>query len=86
MQYRKLGRTGLKVSVISIGTYQLGGIWGEVFSREEGINLIDTAECNSRRLAERLTGQAIKSKSDRWIVTTAQCSTLSTSCTEHISP
>ena len=56
MRYRILGDTGLRVSVIGIGTWQLGGEWARVFSQNEadaifdqaaasGINLIDTAEC-----------------------------------------
>jgi hypothetical protein len=28
MKVRRLGRTGLKVSVIGVGTWQLGGEWG----------------------------------------------------------
>src|SRR4051812_22842657 len=56
MKYRILGNTGLRVSVIGVGTWQLGGEWGKDFSQDEvdrmlgrakelGINLIDTAEC-----------------------------------------
>ena len=28
MKYRRLGRTGLKVSVVGVGTWQFGGEWG----------------------------------------------------------
>src|SRR5690348_8636196 len=53
MRYRILGSTGLRVSVIGIGTWQFGGEWGRQYSQtdvdaildqaaESGINLIDT--------------------------------------------
>ena len=54
MKYRRLGKTNLRVSVIGMGTWQLGGEWGKDFEQREvdemfyaaravGINLIDTA-------------------------------------------
>jgi aryl-alcohol dehydrogenase-like predicted oxidoreductase len=71
MKYRRLGKTGLNVSVIGMGTWQLGGEWGKTFSQEEvtpmfrrahelGINFIDTAECYGDHTSERLTGAAIR--------------------------
>ena len=35
MHYRNLGRTGLKISVIGVGTWQFGGEWGKDFSQAE---------------------------------------------------
>ncbi|MBP1769456.1 MAG: aldo/keto reductase [Candidatus Aminicenantes bacterium] len=82
MKYRTLGRTGLKVSVIGLGTWQLGGEWGKTFGQSEvdaildkaaesGINLIDTAECYGDHLAERLVGDYLsRHDRDRWIVAT----------------
>jgi len=81
VKYRRLGKTGLKVSVVGIGTYQYGGEWGKVFTEDDvlkifraaedtGINLVDTAECYGDHLAERLVGTAIKGKRDRWVVAT----------------
>lgn len=81
MKYRRLGRTDLEVSVVGVGTWQLGGEWGKVFEQSEvdamvdkaaelGINLIDTAECYGDHLSERLVGQAIKGRRDQWIVAT----------------
>jgi len=32
MKYRRLGRTGLKVSVVGVGTWQFGGEWGKPFT------------------------------------------------------
>jgi aryl-alcohol dehydrogenase-like predicted oxidoreductase len=82
MKFRSLGRTGLKVSVVGVGTWQLGGEWGKTFSQPEvdaildraaeaGINLIDTAECYGDHLAERLIGDYLsRHERDRWIIAT----------------
>ncbi len=81
MKYRQLGKPGLKVSVVGLGTWQLGGEWGKTFEQAEvnamvdqaaelGINLIDTAECYGDHLSERLIGQAIRGRRDRWIIAT----------------
>ena len=82
MKYRTLGRTGLRVSVVGLGTWQLGGEWGRDFGQAEvdaildraaeaGINLIDTAECYGDHLAERLVGDYLsRHDRDRWIVAT----------------
>lgn len=81
MKYRTLGKTGLNVSVIGVGTWQYGGEWGQDFTVDEvraildtsaefGINLIDTAECYGDHLSESLIGQAIAGKRGQWIIAT----------------
>jgi len=81
MKYRTLGRTGLKVSVVGVGTWQFGGEWGHDFTQPEvdailgtaqdcGINFLDTAECYGDHLSERFIGAAIAGRRDRWIVAT----------------
>lgn len=54
MKYRELGRTGWKVSTISLGTWAMGSLWGAVDERESlatlnraldlGVNFFDTAD------------------------------------------
>lgn len=81
MQYRRLGKTGLRVSVIGIGGWQLGGEWGKQFAQDEvdrmldralelGVNLIDTAECYGDHKSESLIGGATCGKRDKWIIAT----------------
>jgi aryl-alcohol dehydrogenase-like predicted oxidoreductase len=79
MKYRVLGRTGLRVSVVGVGTWQFGGEWGKTFAQDEvnamfaaagdcGINLIDTAECYGDHLSEALIGAAIEGQRDQWVL------------------
>ena len=82
MRYRILGTTGLRLSVVGVGTWQLGGEWGRAFSQDDadaifdeaaaaGINFIDTAECYGDHTAERLVGGYLARRDRaRWIVAT----------------
>lgn len=81
MKTRTLGRTGLNVSLVGVGTWQFGGEWGHDFTvaevrdvlaaaQECGINFIDTAECYGDHLSERLIGEALPGKRSDWIIAT----------------
>jgi aryl-alcohol dehydrogenase-like predicted oxidoreductase len=81
MEYRRLGRTNLKVSVVGVGTWQFGGEWGTEFTKgqvgrilgrakELGINFIDTAECYGDHLSEYLIGHTIAGDRDSWVIAT----------------
>jgi aryl-alcohol dehydrogenase-like predicted oxidoreductase len=83
MRYRPLGPTGLRPSIIGLGTWQFGGEWGVKFSQAAvdtildaaadcGINLIDTAECyGPGHLSERLIGDYLsRHDRSRWIIAT----------------
>lgn len=76
MKYNQLGRTGLLVSELCLGTMTFGGkgFWTAMGSlgqsavdaivsgaRDAGINFIDTADVYSEGESEQLLGQALKS-------------------------
>ncbi|KIZ02083.1 putative voltage-gated potassium channel subunit beta, partial [Monoraphidium neglectum] len=63
MEYRNLGRTGLKVSALSYGawvtmSYQAAELLAAC--REAGCNFFDNAEVYAKGAAEELIGKAIK--------------------------
>ncbi len=81
MKYRTLGKTGYKVSEVSLGTWQLGGKWGQPFddktadsilneAYDNGINFYDTADVYNNGLSEKALGKFIKSKKDKIFVAT----------------
>ena len=77
MQYRSLGRSGLKVSPICLGTMMFGGATDEPTSariigdaREAGINFIDTADVYNEGRSEEVTGRAIAASRNAWVLAT----------------
>ncbi|MDT0690015.1 aldo/keto reductase [Salegentibacter sp. F188] len=81
MNYRTLGKTGLKISEISLGTWQVGGKWGSGFDDEkadqiinaaidQGVNFIDTADVYEEGLSEKAVGRVVRSRSEEIYVAT----------------
>ena len=85
MDYRQLGRSGLRVSSLTLGTMTFGG--GGKFANvgttdadgakrqidmclDVGINLIDTADVYSAGASEELVGQALVGRRDRVLLAT----------------
>lgn len=71
MAYRRLGDTGMVVSVLSLGASSLGGVFGDRVDEDEavdlvakavraGVNLIDTAPWYGQGKSERVLGKALK--------------------------
>lgn len=83
MQYRTLGRSGLRVSAIAMGTFTFGGrgVFGMVGSQgvedarrlvdlciDHGVNLFDTANMYSSGLSEEILGEVLKGRRDRVLI------------------
>ncbi len=77
MEYRQLGRSGLKISPICLGTMMFGGPTDEATStrivakaREAGVNFIDTADAYSNGNSEAVVGRAISNNRPNWVLAT----------------
>src|SRR5271157_4332230 len=80
MEYRQLGRTGMRVSTISFGAWAIGGGWGIVDDSESyaalnraidcGVNFIDTADVYGDGRSERLIGRLLKERKEEIFVAT----------------
>lgn len=85
MEYRQLGRAGLKISTLTMGTMTFGGKgdFGKVGDTdlagarrqidmcvEAGVNLIDTADIYSRGVSEEIVGEVLAGRSDKLLVAT----------------
>lgn len=83
MNYRTLGKTGFEISEVSLGTWQLGGKWGQGMDPEiaqntleeafaNGVNFIDTADVYKDTQSEIEVGKAIR-KADQRIYVATKC-------------
>ncbi|MFO0612121.1 MAG: aldo/keto reductase [Polyangiaceae bacterium] len=81
MKYKLVGKTGLRVSELALGTMTFGEDWGFGASREEskkqfdafaeaGGNFIDSAINYTNGSSEKLVGEFIASDRDRWVIAT----------------
>ncbi len=80
MQYRTLGRTGIKVSPYALGTMMLGASIGNPDhddairiihkALDAGINVIDTADVYSHGESEEIVGKALKGRRDDVVLAT----------------
>jgi aryl-alcohol dehydrogenase-like predicted oxidoreductase len=77
MEYRQLGRSGIKVSTLTLGTMMFGGPTDEAtaariidLAQEQGINSIDTADVYVKGESERVVGRSIAAQRERWVLAT----------------
>ncbi|CAD5108392.1 aldo/keto reductase [Zestomonas carbonaria] len=75
MSYRTLGRSGLQVSSLTLGTMMFGGQTDAETSLriidtafDQGINFIDTADVYNAGRSEEIVGQAIAARRDDWVL------------------
>jgi aryl-alcohol dehydrogenase-like predicted oxidoreductase len=77
MNYRQLGNSGVRVSVIGMGTNQFGGKVEKSAvpaildtAQDLGINFIDTADVYQSGRSEEALGEALKGRWDRFVLAT----------------
>ena len=77
MEYRNLGRAGVKVSAIGIGCNQFGGKVDQDGTKaivhralDLGINFFDTADVYSKGVSEEFLGAALEGQRDRVVIAT----------------
>ncbi len=80
MEYRQLGNSGVRVSVIGMGTNQFGGKVDQNnvnsiidAALDLGVNFIDTADVYQKGNSELALGEALKGKRDKVVLATKAC-------------
>lgn len=77
MEYRQLGRSGVRVSVIGMGTNRFGNVVSQIdvnraldMAADFGLNFIDTADVYAESKSEETLGHALKGRWDKFVVAT----------------
>ncbi len=77
MEYRRLGESGLEVSVICLGTMMFGDRTDAAAAQrivasafDAGINFVDTADVYAKGASETIVGPALAANRRRWILAT----------------
>jgi aryl-alcohol dehydrogenase-like predicted oxidoreductase len=77
MQYRRLGKSNLKVSALCLGTMMFAdqtdiGVARAIVAdaREHGVNYIDTADVYSLGASESMVGELLQGQRDQWVLAT----------------
>ncbi len=85
MEYRNLGRSGIRVSTLCLGTMTFGGATDAATAeritakaRDAGVNFIDTADQYNDGRSEEVTGRAIARERDRWLLASKVCNPMGT--------
>ena len=83
MEYRRLGKSGLEVSTLCLGTMMFGDRADAATARrivdhahENGVNFIDTADVYAKGASETITGEAIRAHRQHWILATKVANTM----------
>jgi len=77
VQFRRLGRSGLRVSALCLGTMMFGERTDEAeagriveSAREAGVNFVDTADAYASGESERILGRLLRADREHWILAT----------------
>jgi len=84
LEFKELGRSGIRVSVVGLGTWQWGSRewgWGDTYGKKDvfdafqkalelGVNFVDTAEVYGGGRSEELVGEAVRGHRDEVVIAT----------------